>query len=466
MALLYIMAGNCTAQLPNSSVREYITDSAKIIALIDVKIIDGTGGPSKTNQTLIIKNGLISQLGKVKDIIVPGDADIITCTGKTLIPGMVMLHEHLFYTMLLGNYFNLAEMPYSFPRMYLAGGATTIRTGGSIEPQTDLAIKTMIAEGKLLGPDIDVTAPYLERKGWDIPALNTIKDSAEAAASVNFWADKGCTSFKMYVHAKKEDLIAVVREAHKRNLKVTGHIGTITYREAAELGIDNLEHGFFVSSDFDKEKKQNEYNNERETRALQNLDVNSADMKNLIRFLIQKNVAITSTLAVLAPYTNSEVVLGGGDSALLPEVKKMVTKRWKSYQNRDSDQIVLFKKELAWEKEFFNEGGLLVCGTDPTGSGNTLAGYGSRKEIELLVEGGFTPLDAIRIATLNGAKYLNRDKTIGSVEPGKTADLVLIDGDPESNISDIRKTQIVFKNGIGFDSKKIFDSVKGKVGLN
>jgi len=466
MALLYIMAGNCTAQLPNSSVREYITDSAKIIALIDVKIIDGTGGPSKTNQTLIIKNGLISQLGKVKDIIVPGDADIITCTGKTLIPGMVMLHEHLFYTMLLGNYFNLAEMPYSFPRMYLAGGATTIRTGGSIEPQSDIAIKTMIAEGKLLGQDIDVTAPYLERKGWDIPALNTIKDSAEAAASVNFWADKGCTSFKMYVHAKKEDLIAVVREAHKRNLKVTGHIGTITYREAAALGIDNLEHGFFVSSDFDKEKKQNEYNNERETRALQNLDVNSADMKNLIRFLIQKNVAITSTLAVLAPYTNSEVVLGGGDSALLPEVKKMVTERWKSYQNRDSDQIVLFKKELAWEKEFFNAGGLLVCGTDPTGSGNTLAGYGSRKEIELLVEGGFTALDAIRIATLNGAKYLNRDKTIGSVEPGKTADLVLIDGDPESNISDIRKTQIVFKNGIGFDSKKIFDSVKGKVGLN
>ena len=169
---------------------------------------------------------------------------------------------------------------------------------------------------------------------------------------------------------------------------------------------------------------------------------------------------------MLAPYTNSEVVLGGGDSALLPEVKKLVTKRWESYQNRDSDQIVLFKKEMAWEKQFFNAGGLLVCGTDPTGSGNTLAGYGSRKEIELLVEAGFTPLDAIKIATINGAKYLNRDKTIGSVEPGKNADLVLIDGDPESNISDIRKTQIVFKNGIGFDSKKIFDSVKGKVGLN
>ena len=116
---------------------------------------------------------------------------------------MVMLHEHLYYTMLMGNYFNVAEMPFSFPRMYLAGGATTIRTAGSIEPQTDLNIRQMISEGKLPGPDIDVTAPYFERKGWDIPSINIIKDSAEAAASVNFWADKGCTSFKMYVHARK-----------------------------------------------------------------------------------------------------------------------------------------------------------------------------------------------------------------------------------------------------------------------
>jgi imidazolonepropionase-like amidohydrolase len=463
---IFINTFNSTAQSFTSSVTQFVTDSANIIALVDVKIIDGTGGPSKANQTIIMMNGRIARIGKVKDITIPKDADIINCTGKTIIPGMVMLHEHLFYTMLLGNYFNLAEMPYSFPRMYLAGGATTIRTAGSIEPQTDLAIKRMIGEGKLPGPDIDVTAPYIERNGFDCPSLNTIKDSAEAAATVNFWADKGCTSFKMYVHAKKEDLIAVVREAHKRNLKVTGHIGTITYREAAELGIDDLEHGFLESSDFDKDKKENEYDNAKESQTLENLDVNSAEMKSLIQFLIKKNVAITSTLAVLAPYTNSEVVLGGGDSALLPEAKKMVADRWQRYQNNDSDQILLYKKETAWEKQFYNAGGLLVCGTDPTGSGNTLAGYGSRKEIELLVEGGFTPLQAIKIATLNGAKYLNRDKTIGSVEVGKNADLVLIDGDPENNISDIRKTQIVFKNGIGFDSKKIFGSVKGKVGLN
>jgi len=448
------------------SVSKFITDSAKTIALTDVKIIDGTGSPSKTHQTIIISNGLITKTGNVKEVAIPKDAKVINCAGKTIIPGLVMLHEHLYYTMMLDDYFNVQEMPFSFPRMYLAGGATTIRTGGSIEPQTDLAIKNMISQGKLVGPDMDVTAPYVERKGWDIPALNIIKDSAEAAATVNFWADKGCTSFKMYVHATKEDLIAVVREAHKRKLKVTGHIGVLTYREAAESGIDDLEHGFFVSSDFDPDKKENEYNYRKENQALENLDVNSDEMKNLIQFLIKKNVAITSTLPVFEPATNREIILGGGSDAMLPVVKQTVTKWWKEDQHKDSASLVFFKKEMAWEKQFYDAGGLLVCGTDPTGSGRTIAGYGSRREIELLVEGGFTPVQAIKIATLNGAKYLERDNTIGSVEQGKNADLVLINGDPENNISDIRKTEIVFKHGIGFDSKKIFESVKGKIGMN
>jgi imidazolonepropionase-like amidohydrolase len=95
-----------------------------------------------------------------------------------------------------------------------------------------------------------------------------------------------------------------------------------------------------------------------------------------------------------------------------------------------------------------------------------MAGYGSRREIELLVEAGFSPVQAVKITTLNGAKSLGRDETIGSIEVGKNADLVLIDGDPEQNINDIRKTQTVFKNGIGFNSKKLFESVNGHVGMD
>jgi imidazolonepropionase-like amidohydrolase len=454
------------SQVFRESYERFITDSAHATALVDATVIDGTGSPSQKHQTVLIENGVITKLGATGAIAVPAGAVVVNCSGKTVIPGMVMLHEHFYYTMEMGPYFNLAQMPYSFPRMYLAGGATTVRTAGSIEPQTDIAIKRLIAEGRYLGPDIDVTAPYIERKGWDIPTMFEIKDSSEASSMVNFWADRGCTSFKMYTHATTEDLIAVVREAHRRKLKVTGHIGTITYREAAEAGIDNLEHGFFAAADFDHERKGHEYNTDRETRALEKLNLHSPEMKSLIDLLIARHVALTSTLPVFAPYTHAEVVLGGGDSALLPEAYQLVKYRWEYLQNKDSEAVLLFKKELVWEKQFYDAGGLLVCGTDPTGSGNVLPGYGSRTEIEFLVAGGFSAVQAIQVATLNGAKYLERDKEIGSVELGKKADLVLIDGDLEADIHHIRDTEWVFKNGVGFDSKKIFASLKGRVGLN
>jgi imidazolonepropionase-like amidohydrolase len=452
------------AQQFTPSVQQFISVNADTFALTHAKLIDGTGSPARSDQTIIVINGRIASVGNSANINVPGSAKNIDCTGKTIIPGLVMMHEHLYYTMLLDSFFNVSEMASSFAKMYLAGGATTIRTAGSIEPQTDLAIKRMIGEGKLIGPDMDVTAPYIERAGFDIPSLNTIKDSAEAAASVNFWAAKGCTSFKMYMHALPEDLQAVVREAHRRGLKVTGHLNTITYREAAELGIDNLEHGFMASSDFDTTKKTAQFST-LYSRALLNLAENSEQMKNLIHFLVGKKVAITSTLPVFEPNTDREIILGGDTSILLPEVRAMVVARWKNAQHKDSASTIRFKKNMAWEKQFYDAGGLLLAGTDPTGSGRTVAGYGSRREIELLVDAGFSPAQAIKIATLNGAIYLGREKEIGSIEKGKQADLVILNGDLVKNIKAIRNTETVFKKGVGFDSKKIFDSVKGKVGL-
>lgn len=467
LAALAICCASATAQAQSFTpqVDAYIKTKANVIALTDATVIDGTGKPAKAHQTVILRDGKIEQVGDAKKVKVPKDAEVINCSGKTLIPGLVMVHEHLYYTMPMEGFFNISQMPGTFPKLYLAGGATTIRTAGSIEPQTDLALKQLIADGKFVGPDMDVTAPYIERKVFDIPALNTVKNSKEAAETVNFWADRGCTSFKMYMHATKEDLKAVVREAHQRNLKVTGHLCSITYREAAELGIDNLEHGFMASTDFVANKKENECP-DAARQSLVDLDVNSPKMRSLQQFLISKGVAVTSTLPVFEPYTGREAVLGGGEEALLPEVREMIINRWKAAQGKDSISTVLFNKELAWEKQFFDAGGLLVAGTDPTGAGRTIAGYSNQRQVELLVEGGFSLAEAIKICTLNGAKYMNRDKTVGTIEKGKQADLVLINGDLEKDIKQIRKMEIVFKNGVGFDSQKIFESVKGKVGLN
>ncbi len=460
------MGIKCFAQPFTPEVTAYIKVNAPAVAITNVKLIDGTGNPAKTGQTIIISNGKIQQVGDAKSITVPAGITIIDGTGKTVIPGLVMLHEHMYYTMPAGTFFNIAEMPYSFPRLYLAGGATTIRTTGSIEPQTDLAIKRMIGEGKLIGPDMDVTAPYIEEQGYDIPALNVVKGPEDAVATVKFWADRGCTSFKMYVHATKADMAAVVKEAHKRHLKVTGHIGAVTYHEAAEIGIDDLEHGFLVSSDFDSLKTEDKVNDNEERQSLIKLDVNSPKMKSLQQYMIGKHVALTSTLTVFEPSTGREMVPGGGEAALTPQAKDLVEKRWQASQNRDQATVTLFRKEQAWEKQFYDMGGLLVAGTDPTGAGRVVSGYSNHREIELLVEGGFTPEQAIKICTLNGAIYLGRAREIGTIAANKKADLVLIDGDLDADIKNIRKTELIFKNGVGFDSQKIFESVKGHVGMN
>ena len=453
------------SQQLSSAVKQFVSINTDTVALIHATIIDGTGAPAKNDQAIIIIKGRISKTGNAKNITIPASAKILDCTGKTIIPGMVMMHEHLFYGESLPPYYLGVEMPISFPRLYLAGGATTIRTAGSVEGQTDLNIKKAIDKGQMPGPDIDVTAPYIEREFLPIPEVQFIKSSEEAAEEVNYWIARGCTSFKVYMDITKDDLKVVVTLAHQHNLKVTGHLCSLTYREAAELGIDNLEHGFIPSSDFVTGKKENVCAFGSVTPSLKNLDVNSQAMKDLMKFLIEKKVTITSTLPVFEPNTGREMIPGGGDAALAPQIKEAVEKNYNVAGN-DSSDAALFKKEMTWEKQFVEMGGKLMAGVDPTGAGRTIPGYADRHVLELLVEAGFSLPMAVKICSLNAAEYLGRDKDIGSIEEGKRADLVLIDGDIQKDIHAVRNTEIVFKNGIGYDSKKIFESVKGMVGLH
>jgi imidazolonepropionase-like amidohydrolase len=243
------------AQQFSDAVKQFISVNADTIALTHVKIFDGTGGPAKTDQTILIIKGRISKLGN--NISIPSNVKTIDGSGKTVIPGMVMMHEHLFYGESVAPYYLGLAMPFSFPKLYLAGGVTTMRTGGTVEAQTDLNTRNWINEGKMAGPNIDVTAPYIEREALPIPEMLFIKSPEEAAQSVNYWINMGCTSFKAYMDITKEDLKQAVAIAHQHNLKVTGHLCSITYREAAEIGIDNLEHGFMVSTDFVPNKKEN-----------------------------------------------------------------------------------------------------------------------------------------------------------------------------------------------------------------
>jgi hypothetical protein len=125
---------------------------------------------------------------------------------------------------------------------------------------------------------------------------------------------------------------------------------------------------------------------------------------------------------------------------------------------------MLFKRDMELERAFAAAGGLLLGGPDPTGNGGVVPGFGDQREIELLVEAGFSPVEAIKVATLNGATYLERQDQIGTIAAGKNADLLVIKGDPASHISDIEHVEIIFKDGVGYDSQKLIDSVKGRYG--
>ncbi|GGI58215.1 amidohydrolase family protein [Winogradskyella haliclonae] len=464
IAIIVLFVFKIYAQEFSSQVKRFITVDDTEYAITDVTVIDGTGSASKTNQTIIISNGKIKAIGN--DLEIPNGTTTIDGTGKTIIPGLVMLHEHMFYTKPFENWFSVGQMTFTFPRLYLAGGVTSMRTGGSIQPQTDLNVKKWINEGRMTGPKMHVTGPFIEREGPKVPELGFIDSPGEVSKIVNYWADKGVTSFKVYNNITKEDLKICVEEAHKRGLKVTGHLCSLTYEEASNIGIDNLEHGFMAASDFVKNKEENICDPFEARQGLTNEPVDGETINNLIDLLIKNKTVITTTPNVFEPYTDREIVPGNGLDALAPQIQERIKEDYKRAQGRDAASLARFNKNLTWVKRFYDKGGFLVAGTDPTGAGRTVAGYANQRTVEILVEAGFTVEEAIKICTLNGAIFLEQEKLLGTLEVGKQADIILINGDLNFDIKNIRNMEIVFKDGVGFDSKRLFDSVKGQVGLN
>jgi len=451
------------AQQASSPLRPFIAFDDSVIALTHCTLADVVAVKAVPDQTVILRNGVIAAIGSSAGTPLPKEARVIDCTGKSVLPGLVLMHEHMYYPAYSMNpfYIHFKQLPVTFPKLYLACGATMVRTAGSVEPYSDLALKRDIDLGKIVGPSMDVTAPYLENKGGFAPQIHGLSGPEEAKAFVNFWADEGCTSFKAYMVLDKATLKAAIDAAHARRLKVTGHLCSITYREAADLGIDQLEHGFFASTEFVPGKQEDQCPAVADPLAAANPD--SPAVKQLIAYLVNHKITITSTLAIFQSYMPGDTLYRPEVlEAMSPDTREMFLKYYS--QMRSPGGAGQIEKEMRMEKQFSDAGGLLTAGTDPTGNGAILAGYGSQTTIELLVKAGFTPLQAIRIATYNGAKALGMENTIGSIRVGKQADLVVVDGDISRDITNLRRVQWVFKKGIGFDSKKLFENVKGQVG--
>ncbi len=238
---------------PNAR-QNFVKIDSPVVVLTHVRVIDGTGAPARENQTIVIRDGKIAEVNDTPRVTLPAGANIIDLPGRTVIPGLVMMHEHLYYTAGPGVY---GQYGASFVRLYLAGGVTTMRTAGNTNGFMDMNLARRIEAGEFAGPAIDATGPYLNGPNTQLQ-MHSLVDAADARRQVAYWADMGATSFKAYMQITRDELKASIDEAHKRGLKLTGHLCSVTYGEAADLGIDNLEHGFMASTDFVADKKPDE----------------------------------------------------------------------------------------------------------------------------------------------------------------------------------------------------------------
>ena len=479
-----VLPGPARAEVPPAdvlgpTVRKYVRVGAPRVVLEHVEVIDGTGAAPMPDRNVSIEGGKITAISPGADVSASDGTTILDLKGYSVMPGIVGMHDHMSF-FVRGNLaadgtsegLFLAEMIFSAPRLYLANGVTTIRTTGTLNPYAQLKLKQDIEAGIVPGPHMDVTGPYLN--GAPNSLAFGLTGPEDARQTVAFWADHGVTSFKAYKDITRDELAAAVREAHRRGLKVTGHLCSVTYPEAAEIGIDNLEHGFFENTALDPQKKPDKCSENGGDYSLEHMSPGSPEANRLIATLIRHHVAITSTLVGTASRVVDLDPSMAGRPAVRPAVlEAMAPSARDAYlygRNRPADRsrltsdANLLRRDMELERAFVAAGGLLIAGPDPVGIGGNIPGFGDQREIELLVEAGFTPVQAIRIATLNGATYLGREAQIGSIAVGKNADLVVMKGDPAARITDIENVEIVFKDGVGYDTRKLLESVKGRYG--
>jgi len=446
----------------SEQVIDYVSVSAPVVVLANVQVVDGTGAAPTANQSILIRDGRIAAIGPAASVRMPDDAEVLDLTGHTVIPGLVGMHNHTFYT----TYRRDVQLNYSAPRLYLASGVTTIRTTGSFSPYSEINVKRGIEEGRVPGPRMHITGPYITGQGAanDMYQVNGPEDARRVVA---YWAEEGASWFKAYTRISREELAAAIDEAHKRGLKITGHLCSVSFMEAVELGMDNVEHGFFVNTDWDPQKTDDQC----PTGALDRLidvDLESPEVAATIQAMVDNDVAMTSTQAIYELYVpNRPPIEERTLTALAPESREeyLEIRERISATGRGAIAAEIFAKAQAFAYMFAQSGGLLAAGVDPTGIGGALPGYGDQRNFELLIESGFTPVEAIQVLTANGARILGVYDDLGSVSAGKIADLVVIDGDPIAHPEEIRNVTLVFKDGVGYDSARLIESVEGQIGV-
>lgn len=439
----------------------FVTVPGGLVALTHVRLVDGSGSPAKPEHTVVLRDDRIEAVGPSAELAVPAGARVLDLRGHTVLPGLVGLHEHTYF----GGVERFTDMRVSAPLLYLALGVTTAMTAGSRSPEFELELKRRVERDDIPGPRFHVSGPYLDPAAGGPVNRVAVTTPEEARRVVAEWGSRGATWFKFLGGATRAVMEAAIEEAHARGLRVTGHLCSVTFTEAAALGMDALQHGFITKSDYVPGKRPDQCP-PGNMKVQADVDLASPAVRKSIRKIVAGGSAVVSTLGVYETFDPER-------ARLVPEAMAMLAPAARREVEQNHAQVAargftvptrLLKKMMEWERMFVAEGGLLGAGSDPWGTGY-LPGFGNLRNYELLIEAGFTAEEAVRIMTLNGARILGVDRELGSIAPGKLADLVVVRGDPVRAPAEIYRVVTVFKGGVGYDSGRLRSAARGKVGV-
>jgi imidazolonepropionase-like amidohydrolase len=419
------------------------------IALINGRVIDGTGTPAWLDWTVIIQGSHIVAAGP--DVLIPENARIVDLTGQTLLPGLFDMHGHLYAY----DGENLSMQSTTYPRLYLAGGVTTIFTAGDLDPTEAVSLRDRINNSEAVGPHILAAGPYFS--GGEAPSwMLSARTPEEILAFYETWKDK-IDGVKIYTGIPEEQFIPLLEAAHADGLVVTGHLESISGMRAIELGIDGIEHGLFSMSEFFPKGAsfRGQY------CAISELDITSSAVTNIVDALVRNGTYLDPTIVVFQPeLPEFEPLVPDWEKYLDPGVVMSLQRYLRSIIQPTCLQEALVKQSQ-FVKAVHDRGGLIVTGTDPV-LPILLPGYSLHRELQNLVAAGLTPLEAIRAATLNAAIATRSDSEKGTISAGKVADLVVVQGNPDEEITAIGNTRMVFKNGVPYLPEALRKSVDWK----
>ncbi|MCG9970591.1 amidohydrolase family protein [Christiangramia crocea] len=420
-----------------------------LLLIKNANLIDGTGRPMRRGIYIVVENGSFKEIGK--DLKVPGNARVIDASGNTIIPGIIGAHNHMHIP---GNTF-LGE---AGSKLYLASGVTTIQTCGSASPFKELELSKEIEKAIAIGPEIIPSAPYFTGPGGN-PNMIIPRNEKHLKDTLNFWLDKGIKWVKVYRNIRPSDLEIIIKEAHEAGAKVRGHFCSVTFEEAALMGIDVIEHGLNSASDFRTHKANGKCSGGREY--MDELDTGSEEVRKLLQLLIDNDVSLNSTLAIYeASIPGRAFAEDRSINLMSEELREAYQNRMKNHGESEADGRIRqdrLKRIMAFEKLFYKMGGNLTSGVDA--GRHVLPGFGDQRNFELLIEAGFTSEEAIKIMTGNGAKMLSRHD-IGTIEAGKRADFVILKGDLSEQASVIKEVENVYKKGIRYDPELLLEKLQ------